>query len=85
MEGHLDNSLTGSASQILTEKRAMAICKWLIENGIDCKRLIPVGFGSAKPIVSNDELKKRKTAELNSYLLHKKKKLLVECHSMEVV
>lgn len=55
VEGHLDNFLTGSASQILTEKRAMAICKWLIENGIDCKRLIPVGFGSAKPIVSNDD------------------------------
>ena len=55
VEGHLDNSLSGSASQTLTEKRAMTVCKWLIENGIDCKRLMPVGFGSTKPIASNDD------------------------------
>jgi OOP family OmpA-OmpF porin len=28
----------------------MAICRWLVSNGIDCKRLIAVGFGSMKPI-----------------------------------
>lgn len=55
VEGHLDNSLSGSASQTLTEKRAMTVCKWLIENGIDCKKLMPVGFGSTKPIASNDD------------------------------
>ena len=54
IEGHSDNSLAESASQTLTEKRALAVCKWLVENGIDCKRLIAVGFGSTKPIASND-------------------------------
>ena len=55
IEGHSDNSSSEPASHTLTEKRALAVCKWLIENGIDCKRLIPVGFGSAKPIASNDD------------------------------
>ncbi len=54
VEGHSDNSLTESAIQTLTEKRALTVCKWLVENGIDCKRLIAVGFGSTKPIAAND-------------------------------
>ena len=54
IEGHSDNSLAESASQTLTEKRALSVCKWLVENGVDCKRLIAVGFGSTKPIASND-------------------------------
>ena len=37
--------------QILTEKRALAVANWLVENGIDCKRILPAGFGSTKPLV----------------------------------
>ena len=54
VEGHSDNSLADSISQSLTEKRALGVCKWLVQNGIDCKRLIAVGFGSTKPIATND-------------------------------
>jgi len=54
VEGHSDNDAIERDNQALTEKRALAVCKWLIENGIDCKRLIAVGFGSTKPIASND-------------------------------
>jgi len=54
VEGHTDNSAATPVGQALTEKRALAACKWLVENGIDCKRLIAVGFGSTKPVVSND-------------------------------
>lgn len=38
------------ANQILSEKRALAVCKKLIELGVDCKRLIAVGFGNTKPL-----------------------------------
>ena len=55
VEGHSDNSLAESVNQTLTEKRALSVCKWLVENGIDCKRLIAVGFGSTKPVASNDD------------------------------
>lgn len=54
VEGHTDNSAPESSNQKLSEQRALAVCKWLVENGIDCKRLIAVGFGSTKPIASND-------------------------------
>ena len=51
VECHTDNS--GNTSQALTEKRAFAVCKKLVEMGVDCKRLIAVGFGSAKPVADN--------------------------------
>jgi len=54
VEGHTDNSAPESSNQKLSEQRALSVCKWLIENGIDCKRLIAVGFGSTKPVASND-------------------------------
>lgn len=54
VEGHSDNAGNESELQKQTEQRAMAICRWLVTNGIDCKRLIAVGFGSTKPVESND-------------------------------
>ena len=39
-------------AQLLSEKRAMAIANWLAKNGIDCKRLIAVGFGTTKPVTN---------------------------------
>jgi OmpA-OmpF porin, OOP family len=43
-----------SLLQVLTEKRALAVCRALVSMGVDCKRLIAVGFGSSKPIADND-------------------------------
>ena len=54
VEGHTDNSGAEPDNQKLSEQRALSICKWLVENGIDCKRLIAVGFGSTKPVAPND-------------------------------
>lgn len=51
IESHTDN-VTPNA-QALSEKRALAICKRLVELGVDCKRLIAVGFGANKPIADN--------------------------------
>ena len=53
VEGHTDNSASAAASQTLSEKRAIAVCKKLIELGVDCKRLIAVGFGDTKPVADN--------------------------------
>jgi len=39
-------------AQALSERRALAIAKWLIKNGVDCKRLIAAGFGSTKPVAA---------------------------------
>ena len=53
IEGHVFSSGNEAANQLLSEKRALIICKWLIKNGVDCNRLIAVGFGSMKPIADN--------------------------------
>ena len=52
IECHSDNA----ANQLLTEKRALAVCKALVKMGVDCKRLLPVGFGGNKPIAANDTI-----------------------------
>lgn len=53
IEAHTDNSGDSADAQTLTEKRALAVAKWLADRGIDCKRLLPVGFGSSKPAAEN--------------------------------
>lgn len=53
VECHTDNSGDANSGQLLSEKRALAICKKLVEMGVDCKRLIGVGFGGTRPLADN--------------------------------
>ena len=53
IESHVSNTGKETLNLQLTKKRSAAIAKWLVEQGIDCKRLIPVGFGSSKPVADN--------------------------------
>ena len=50
IEGHTDNDGVQAANQTLSEKRAMAVARWLTAAGEKCDRLLPVGFGQMKPI-----------------------------------
>lgn len=54
VEGHTDSDGNAEKYQTLTEQRALAVCKWLAADGVDCKRLLPVGFGATKPVAAND-------------------------------
>ena len=54
VECHSENSGNEKRDQQLTEKRALAVCEALVKMGVDCKRLIAVGFGSHKSIESNE-------------------------------
>jgi OmpA-OmpF porin, OOP family len=51
VEGHVANE--GANNQELSGKRAAAVVKWLIDNGIDCKRLVGTAFGKTKPVASD--------------------------------
>jgi outer membrane protein OmpA-like peptidoglycan-associated protein len=51
--GHTDNQGPSSANLQLSEERALSIVKYLIENGIDKKRLEFKGYGGTRPIASN--------------------------------
>lgn len=49
IESHVADGTTGQA---LSEKRATAVVSWLVSHGVDCHRLLPVGFGSTKPVAA---------------------------------
>jgi OmpA-OmpF porin, OOP family len=59
IENHMDQNAgetvisNEAANQKLTEQRSLAVCRRLIGLGVDCRRLLPVGFGSSKPIAEN--------------------------------
>lgn len=50
IECHSDSQGGADENQRLTEARALAVARWLVAQGIDCKRLVAVGFGSSKPV-----------------------------------
>lgn len=60
IEGHAD--ITGSAgfNQLLSEKRAKAAATYLTRKGIDAGRLITIGYGSTRPVASNETAEGRK-------------------------
>ena len=61
VEGHADD-------QALSERRALAVARWLIAHGVDCKRLLAVGFGPTKPIADSSTPEGR--AQNNRVELH---------------
>lgn len=72
IEVHTDNGGDAKKAQALTEQRALAAAKALVAKGIDCKRVLPVGFGGTKPIAANDtpenKAKNRRTVFANAAL-----------------
>jgi OOP family OmpA-OmpF porin len=49
----IEAHVVGPDAQALSERRALAVAKWLVAHGVDCKRVLPVGFGENKPIADN--------------------------------
>jgi outer membrane protein OmpA-like peptidoglycan-associated protein len=50
ISGHTDNAGNASYNQQLSNNRAQSVKTYLVENGIDSKRLFTKGYGSEKPI-----------------------------------
>ena len=53
IEGNVASDNTTEAERILSEQRAETIKKYLIVNGINASRIITVGNGGTKPVLSN--------------------------------
>jgi OOP family OmpA-OmpF porin len=53
VEGHTDSDGNEAHNQELSERRAQAVVKWLVDNGIDATRLTAAGCGSKDPVVPN--------------------------------
>lgn len=52
--GHTDSDGPEAANRTLSERRAQAVKTYLIERGISAERLVTVGYGESRPVVSND-------------------------------
>lgn len=55
VEGHTSSDGDANANMKLSEDRANAVMKGLVERGIDAKRLSAKGFGVTQPIADNKE------------------------------
>lgn len=53
IQGHTDSVGTSVYNQKLSERRAKAVEKYLLNSGIEASRLTSVGFGEAKPADTN--------------------------------
>ena len=55
INGHTDNTGNPASNKALSLKRASAVVDYLAAHGVDPSRLSAKGFGSERPIVSNDD------------------------------
>lgn len=53
IEGHTDNYGTDEYNQTLSENRAKSVRDYLVEHGVDGRRLSSVGYGESRPIATN--------------------------------
>jgi len=53
VQGHTDNAGNAERNTALSERRAEAVRRWLVEHGIEAGRITARGFGPARPIESN--------------------------------
>ncbi|HCX21396.1 MAG: hypothetical protein CMB80_04535 [Flammeovirgaceae bacterium] len=71
IEGHTDNTGTELYNLDLSDKRARAVYNYLITYGVDESQISYKGFGSAKPIESNDsEAGRSKNRRINVTIVH---------------
>lgn len=53
IEGHSDSLGSSVMNLELSSRRALSLARALVSRGVDCRRLIAVGFGETKPIADN--------------------------------
>ena len=63
ISGHTDNIGPKSYNKDLSQRRANAVKNYLVQKGIDERRITAVGYGEEKPLASNDDEKEGR--ELN--------------------
>jgi outer membrane protein OmpA-like peptidoglycan-associated protein len=53
VDGHTDDRGGDGPNKVLSERRALAVVRWLVEHGVDARRLEARGFGLRRPIADN--------------------------------
>lgn len=52
VDGHTDDVGVAAKNLTLSQRRAVAVVRWLTEHGVDARRLESRGFGSRRPLVA---------------------------------
>lgn len=55
INGHTDNTGNAASNKVLSLKRATSVVDYLVKKGISQTRVLAKGYGSDRPIVSNDD------------------------------
>ncbi len=75
IQGHTDNAGSKALNTKLSQNRAEAVKKALVDRGIDAKRLTPKGYGPDKPIAPNDTAEnKQKNRRVQFVILKREEK-----------
>ena len=53
IEGHTDRQGADATNQTLSEERAAAVMRYLVEHGVSEERLVTVGHGESQPVADN--------------------------------
>ena len=70
IEGHTDNIGPAAYNKDLSQRRANAVKDYLVNKGIDSRRISAVGYGEEKPLASNDD-------EVNGRELNRRVELVI--------
>jgi|GEM_PF-995513 len=54
IEGHTDSRGASKPNQVLSESRAKTVMLWLVERGIESKRVTHIGYGENMPCATNN-------------------------------
>jgi OOP family OmpA-OmpF porin len=74
VEGHTDARGAAPYNLTLSQARASAVRKYLVDHGIDAKRLTAKGFGKTRPVASNDTEEGREANRRVEMVITKAKK-----------
>ena len=53
IDGHTDSTGPAEYNMVLSQKRAQAVMKYFVDNGVDAGRLTAKGFGLTQPVADN--------------------------------
>jgi len=85
LAAHTDTRGTDKANQVLSQKRAETCVNYLIERGIDPVRMVPVGYGEKRPIVSDAQIASLSTEQEREAAHQKNRRTVFQVLSFDYV